>query len=296
MLCQVLELGLCATGFARAGRQYTTLMYTGTASGTPKLKLDTALVGKCDESLRAAHGDKDPQRGFQSTHWSMVIAAGGDSTTSAVALARLCEAYWYPLYGFVRRRGFDAHQAADLTQGFFAELLQRRDLRMLDPQKGRFRAFLLAAIKNYIANQLDHEKAIRRGGEQTILSIDAAQADQRFSLEPAVQQNPDAAFLKQWALALIGQATAAVRAQYSRRQKLALYDGLQSLLAGGSSRKSQGEVCRRLGMSETAVKVALHRLRQRIHDQIRNQIRMTVDSEQEIDAEIQELFEALRST
>lgn len=224
------------------------------------------------------------------------MAAGRDrSPNAAAALEQLCAAYWFPLYAFVRRQGFSPEQAADLTQGFFAELLRREDLRGVDPGRGRFRAFLLAAIKNFVANQVDQQNAKKRGGDVQTLSMDFAQADRRLHLEPSHEQTPETVFLRQWALTLLDQARDAVRAEYTRTGKEQLYDKLQGFLAGEQSDESYREVAAALGKSEGAIKVAVHRLRRQFHDQIREEIARTVATEAEIDDEIQDLFAALKS-
>lgn len=224
------------------------------------------------------------------------MAAGKTSSPgAAAALEQLCSAYWFPLYAFVRRRGFESHQAADLTQGFFADLLRRQDLREVDRQKGRFRSFLLSAIKNFIANQIDYQTAQKRGGGVKTLPMDFDQADQRLQLEPYHEQTPESVFLKQWALTLIEQARQAVRQEYVDSRKEPLFDTLQVFLSGDPADLSYREIAEKLEKSEGAIKVAVYRLRQRFHKQIRDEISRTVETEAEIDSEIQDLFEALRS-
>jgi RNA polymerase sigma-70 factor (ECF subfamily) len=238
----------------------------------------------------------DSPNRFQTTHWSVVIAAAKEpSADAAIALEQLCRTYWVPLYAFVRRRGFDTELAADLTQGFFADLLRRQDLRSVDPQKGRFRSFLLAAFKHFIANQLDRQNAQKRGGGFATLSMDFQRADQKLRLEPYHEQTPESVFLRQWALTLLEQAQAAVREEYAQTGREQLFEAIQIFLAGDSTATTYGEVAERLEKTEGAIKVAVHRLRQRFHRQIREEIARTVASEEQIDAEIQDLFDALRT-
>ncbi len=226
----------------------------------------------------------------------MVLAAGRGTENDAVtALETLCETYWFPLYAFVRRRGFAHDQAADLTQGFFADLLQRQDLQNVDPQKGRFRAFLLTAISNYIGNQLDFQKAQKRGGNVKTLSLDFEQADQRIRLEPFHEQTAESEFLKEWALTLLEKARHAIRAEFAQSDRAESFDELQVFLSGDRPDISYQQVGEKIGKSAGAVKVAVHRLRQRFHQQIRQEIACTVATEAEIDAEIHDLFDALRS-
>jgi RNA polymerase sigma factor (sigma-70 family) len=244
-----------------------------------------------ERQLSAANQRRD----FQTTQWSVVMAAGKISSPNAtVALEQLCSTYWFPLYAFVRRRGFEAQQAADLTQGFFADLLSRQDLRTIDPQKGRFRSFLLSAIKNFVANQIDYQTARKRGGDVQTLPMDFDQADQRLRLEPYHERTPESVFLRQWALTLIEQARQAVRREYIESDKESLFETLQVFLSGETADLSYREVAQKLDKSEGAIKVAVHRLRQQFHKQIREQISRTVETEAEIDSEIQDLFEALR--
>ena len=244
---------------------------------------------------RTNEGSGVDQR-FQTTHWSVVMAAGKEpSPDASVALEQLCATYWFPLYAFVRRRGFETHQAADLTQGFFADLLGRQDLRAIDPQKGRFRAFLLSAIKNFIANQIDQQNAQKRGGDVKTLPMDFDQADRRLQLEPYHEQTPESVFLKQWALTLLERAKDAGRDDYVQSNKDRLFDVIQVFLAGDPAEMSYREVAQNLDKSEGAIKVAVHRLRRQFHKQIRQEISRTVATEAEIDAEIQDLFDALRS-
>ena len=224
------------------------------------------------------------------------MAAGNASTPDAsVALEQLCSTYWFPLYAFVRRRGLESHQAADLTQGFFADLLGRQDLRAIDPQKGRFRSFLLSAIKNFVANQIDHQTAQKRGGDVKTLAMDFEQADQRLQLEPYHERTPESVFLRQWALTLIDQARDAVRREYTQSNKEQLFELLQVFLSGDPADLSYREAGQKLDKTEGAIKVAVHRLRRQFHKQIRAEISRTVETETEIDSEIQDLFDALRS-
>lgn len=245
---------------------------------------------------QGARNDSSDHHRFQTTHWSVVIAAGHDSSTAAAdALEQLCAAYWFPLYAFVRRQGNDAHRAADLTQGFFAELLRRKDLQTVDPRKGKFRSYLLAAMKNFLANERDFQNAQKRGGGQTLLSIDFEQADQRFRLEPQDVRTPDSVFLKQWALALLDHARRSIQDEYVSSDKGPLFEALQVFLVGDPPDQTYADTAEKLGKTPGAIKVAVHRLRQQFHRQIREEIARTVSGEDQIDEEIRDLFDALRS-
>jgi RNA polymerase sigma-70 factor (ECF subfamily) len=247
-----------------------------------------------DPEQREPNSSSAGQRDFQTTQWSVVLAAGGSESGAAQALESLCATYWLPLYAFARRRGFTPEDAADITQGFFAELLRRQDLRQIDPHKGRFRSFLLAAMKNFIGNQLQAARAQKRGGDAQTLSFDFRTADERLALEPYHEQTPEAVYYRQWALAVLGQARMAVCGWYERSGRRDEFDALQIFVAGDRPKDTYREAAARLNSTEGAVKVAVHRLRQRFHAEIRRQVALTVASESEIDDEVKDLFEALR--
>ena len=237
----------------------------------------------------------DGKSQFATTHWSMVRAAGAaNSPAASSALQELCKIYWYPLYSFVRRQGRDANEAADLTQAFFADLLQREDLKKVDPQLGKFRSFLLAALKNFLINQWNQAKAQKRGGGKTPLSLDFNSADSRYRLEPADAQTPETIYQKQWAQTLLEQTKTILRSEFSRRGKAHQYDKLQDFLAGKNDEATLSTVAAQLSMSEVAVKVSVHRMRRRFGEILREQIQQTVASSEEIDGEIQQLFEILK--
>ena len=234
-------------------------------------------------------------RQFATTHWSIVRAVNHENSSAAnSALQELCQTYWYPLYTYVRRQGHDANSAADLTQAFFADLLQREDLKKVDESLGKFRSFLLASIKHFIINQWDKAKAQKRGGGRSILSLDFRDADSRYQLEPAHEMTPDLVFQKQWAKALLGRVHSALRSEFAGRGKAHQFDKLQKFLAGKSDEETLGSAAAQLSMSEVAVKVAVHRMRQRFGELIRAEIEHTVCTPEEVDSEIQQLFDVLR--
>lgn len=230
---------------------------------------------------------------FLTTRWSVVQAAGEeDSPASREALARLCEAYWYPLYAFVRRSGHDAAAARDLTQGFFARLLEKRDLAAADPGRGRFRSFLLANLKFFLANERERQGALKRGGGRAPFSMDFEGADSRFGLEPAHGETPERAFERTWALALLERVLELVGREYARRGQGELFEALRPELTGAEP-ESRRALAERLSMTEGALKVALHRLRRRYGDALREAIAETVADPSEVDREIGALFEVL---
>ncbi len=235
-----------------------------------------------------------PKNYFATTHWSVVLRAGASDTTRAgEALARLCQTYWYPLYCYVRRRGVSAHDAEDLTQGFFAQLLERRSLAHANPDAGRFRSFILTALNNFLINEWQRARAKKRGGEAQNLSLDLAAAEQRFDLEPPDHSSPDKIFERQWALALLNEVLNRLQTEYQVEDKAELFSALKQTLAGSRESQPYAELAAKLGMTVSALKVAVHRLRKRYRELIRAEIAHTVGRADEIDAEMRHLFSAL---
>jgi RNA polymerase sigma-70 factor (ECF subfamily) len=227
---------------------------------------------------------------FETTCWSVVLAAGGASDRAEEALSTLCETYWFPVYTFIRRWGHTPDDAADLTQGFFAELLRRQDLRSLDPARGRFRSFLLACCRNFLCK--DRRHAAVRGPAP--FSIDAADAERRYAIEPADPLTPEQVFDRRWALSILEAALDTVRDDYHRSGKADVFDRLAPTLAGEALPGGSLAVAEALGMSQGAVQVAAHRLRKRYGDAIRFLIAETVDDPASVDEELRDLFAALR--
>lgn len=231
---------------------------------------------------------------FAATRWTLVLSAarGGHTPRAAAAMAELCAIYWYPLYAFIRRRGHDAHEAEDLVQEFFARLLARNDLAGVAPEKGKFRSFLLAAVKHFLANEYDRAHAQKRGAQERVISLDALAADSRWRLEPAHDLTPEKLFERRWALAVVEQVLARLQAELAVAGKGALYEALKGFLVGGET-ESHAEAGARLGMSAGAVKVAVHRLRRRWRELLREEIAQTVADPAEIDEEIRYLLDCL---
>jgi RNA polymerase sigma-70 factor (ECF subfamily) len=230
---------------------------------------------------------------FATTRWSLVAAAKDPAAPQArEALADLCRLYWYPVYAYVRRRGHNHHTAQDLTQAFFARLLEKNDLAAADRTRGRFRSYLLTACQHFLDNEHDRETAKKRGGGRTRVPLDFADADGRYSREPADADTPERLFDRQWALGLLDRALAELRGEYAESGRGKLFDALKDCLTGGAD-VAYAELATRLGMTEGAVKVAVHRLRQRYRDRLRGLIADTVATDDEVDAEIRDLFAAL---
>ena len=206
----------------------------------------------------------------------------------------LCQTYWYPLYAFVRRQGYDAEEAKDLTQEFFLRFLRGNYLKKVKPSLGRFRSYLLAAIKHFLANEWDRASAKKRGGGQVPLSLDFQDAEGRYRSEPSHQLTPEKIFQKRWALTLLESVLKRLREEYAQSGKERLFDYLKQYLIAENGRVSYREVAQRLDMSEAAVKVAVHRLRKRYRRLLRLEIAQTVADPSEIEDEIKELFAALQ--
>lgn len=223
----------------------------------------------------------------------IVAATGGNSTQARRALAHLCETYWYPLYAFVRREGHGADDAQDLTQEFFARLLEKNWLSDADREKGKFRSLLLAAMRHFLANEWDRARAQKRGGGETVLSLDAQSAEARYAFEPADGMTADRIFERRWALTLLEQVLERLREEFAAAGRGRLFEELKAALTG--EKVPYAEIAARLNLNEGAVRVAVHRLRGRYRDLIRAEIAGTVATEGEVDGELQHLFAALAS-
>jgi len=233
---------------------------------------------------------------FATTHWSVVLAAGGDDNRrSREALAKLCATYWYPLYAFVRRQGFGPEDAEDFTQGFFAHLLEHEALANVDRAKGKFRSFLLASLRHFLADERDRARAQKRGGGRAPVPLDVATAEKRFALEAADPTSPDKIFERNWALALMEQVLDRLRAEQVVADKRAQFDLLRDCLMGDPEAPRYADLAVRLGLSEDAVKMAMSRLRRRYRQLLRQEIAHTVSTPEEIEEEIQHLFAAVGS-
>ena len=225
----------------------------------------------------------------------MVLGAGGqDNRVDArAALSALCETYWAPLYAYLRRSGCTVADAEDCVQGFLASLLERDDLARVHPQRGRFRSFLLASLKHFQSNQRDRARAQKRGGGRNTVSLDIGSAEQRFTIEPADRWSPDALFDRAWALMVLERARFQLSKAYSDAGKAERFVALSPYLAGERS-ISYKDAAETLGTTEGAVKVLVHRLRKEFRKVLRDEIAQTVASVDDIDTEIDALFEALR--
>jgi RNA polymerase sigma factor (sigma-70 family) len=232
--------------------------------------------------------------GFAATRWTLVLTAarGNASSAAAVALGELCRVYWYPLYAFLRRRGHTPHDAEDLTQEFFAQLLARQFLAKVDREKGKFRSFLLASLKNFLADERDRAKAQKRGGGRPTIPLDSLAAETRYQLEPADELTPEKLFEKQWALALLEQVLSRLHDEMAADGKAAMFEELKTALTGGRS-GTYATIAEKLGMTEGAVKVAAHRLRRCYRELLKEEIAQTVAGPEEVEDEIRYLLSCL---
>lgn len=231
---------------------------------------------------------------FGSTHWSLVDAARGDNSGERrAAQSRLFDSSWYPIYGFIRSQGFGRHEAEDLTQGFFAHLLEKDGLARIDRAKGRFRSFMLSSCSNYLANHREYQRALKRGGGRTIYSLDADKAEARYAGELDRGLDPEALFQKRWALALLEDTGTALQHEYARLGRAALFDRLKPCLIGDCGASRYAEIGRDLEMTEPAVRAAAFRLRGRFAAILRESIARTVADPRQVEEEIRDLFAAL---
>lgn len=231
---------------------------------------------------------------FTPTHWSVIVTAGrNDSTHARVALEKLCRAYWPPIYAFVRRQGHSPHDAQDLTQEFFARLLGKNYLAEVDRAKGRFRSFLLAALKHFLANEWDKARAQKRGGGQVLIPIDTASVETSCGFQPADHLTAEKIYERRWALTLLDQVLRRLRADYVRDGTENLFEQLKPTLTEASRAVRYAEIATRLDSTEGAVKVAVHRLRARYRELLRAEIGETVVTPGEVEDEIRNLFAAL---
>jgi RNA polymerase sigma-70 factor (ECF subfamily) len=235
-------------------------------------------------------GDSDGR--FITTEWSVVLAAADSQDPgSREALASLCQTYWYPVYAQIRYRGQDSETARDLTQGFFAELLEKRSLRLADPQRGRFRAFLKTSIDYFLSHERQRAAALKRGGGQSPISLDFDAAEAQYRLEPAGDGAPDKLFEKRWARATLNRVLERLGQEFEAAGDRDRFRRLAPFLTGSKERYKG--VASELGVSEAAVKVAVHRLRHRYGHLLRAEVARTVNDPEEVDAEIKYVFAAL---
>jgi RNA polymerase sigma-70 factor (ECF subfamily) len=259
--------------------------------------LDICVPAVDDGSSRGAIGQsaQTDAVAFATTHWSVVLAARGESTAAKAALEKLCRTYWWPLYGFVRREGYKPEEAQDLTQAFFARLLERRDLETVRQERGRLRSYLLASIKNFLSKARYRELTIKRGEGRPLVSLDDLLARERADQEPAHKLSADRIYERRWALTLLEQVLARLGAEYEAAGKLPLFDRLKELLARESGQPSQAEIASEMRMTENAVKQAFHRLRHRYRQLLHEEIAHTVAVPDDVEDELRHFIAVLQT-
>jgi RNA polymerase sigma factor (sigma-70 family) len=232
---------------------------------------------------------------FKTTLWTEVMLAGDTaSPESTAALEGLCRTYWYPLYSFVRRQGHDPHAAQDLTQAFFLDLLEKRFLNAVDGDRGRFRSYLLARLKHFLANEWTHQRRQKRGGGQALFSLDEAEAEGRYGQQPLDQATPDRLYERRWAQTILEEVLRKLAADYEGLEQAKRFETLKAFLVPAEDACSYADAAASLGMTESAVKSAIHRLRERYRELLRAEIASTVATSSEVDEEIRYLFSVLR--
>jgi RNA polymerase sigma-70 factor (ECF subfamily) len=231
---------------------------------------------------------------FATTHWSVVLAAGATSTeASHHALEKLCAAYWYPIYVYVRRRGYGPEDAQDLTQEFFTQLIEKEHLRLADSTKGKFRSFLLATLNFFLAREWSRAHRQKRGGQYQFISLDHEMAEERYQFEPSDGDSPEKSFQRQWALTVLQQATIVLERECVRAGKDALFHEVKELLSGERGGARYAAIGGRLSMTESAVRVAVHRLRHRFGELLRAEISHTIGPNADLEDELRSLVRAL---
>jgi RNA polymerase sigma factor (sigma-70 family) len=232
---------------------------------------------------------------FQTTNWSVLRkAAAGPSTEAHEALGRLCETYWPPVYAFIRVRGHSPSDAEDLTQSYFARFFEKGYIRDFQPERGRFRTFLRASVTHFLANEWDRGRAVKRGGGQAGISLDAATAEERLRLEPVDRLTPETVFERQWAASVLARCLERLRREQEASGGGERFGHLKAFLSGDGEGSGYAALARELGLSESAVRVAVHRLRRRFCAVLREEVAETLADPSEVDAEIRWLLEAVR--
>ena len=233
---------------------------------------------------------------FQTTQWSAVLlSAQSQQPGSRVALADLCKLYWHPIYTFIRRRGYNPDDAQDLTQGFFLSLLDRKSLRQVDPAKGKFRSFLLASLRNYLSDEFDRDRSLKRGGEIEFVPLDFENGEERYVSEPNEALTAEKIFDARWARTLMEEALGRLKREYANQRKPAVFEVLKPFIAPVSSQKlpSYEQVAEKLNVTLAGVKTLIHRLRKRYSELLREEVARTVTDPNQVDGEIHALCDAL---
>jgi RNA polymerase sigma factor (sigma-70 family) len=257
-----------------------------TVSGAPHEVTSTTTTGASGRKGGAA---------FTTTHWSVVLEAQGESPAAQEALEKLCRTYWRPIFAFLRRQGFRPEEAEDITQGFFAQLLERRKFSALRKEKGRLRSFLLGALKYFLADEQRRAMAIKRGKGQRFISLEELRADERIDMEPSDPMTAEMIYERRWALTVLEQVLSRLKDEYRTAGNAALFDSLKQLLPDEPGSPSQAEIATQLGMTENAIRQAFYRFRQRYQSLLREEIANTVATPADIEDELRHLIAVLEA-
>jgi RNA polymerase sigma factor (sigma-70 family) len=255
-------------------------------------------AGDWVSSLRGvepAGAGKNGAIAFTTTQWSVVLSAQGQSPSAEQALEKLCRTYWWPLFGFVRRQGYSPEEAQDLTQGFFAMLLERRDFDAVRREKGRLRSYLLTSLKNFVAKAHRRAMTIKRGQGRPLVPLEELLMRERADLEPAHTLSAERIYERRWALTLLEQVLARLEEEYRAAGNSKMFEQVKQLLTDEPDRPSQAQIARELGTTENAVKQALHRLRQRYRSLLRDEIAQTVAAPEDVEDELRYFISALQT-
>jgi len=244
---------------------------------------------------RTALSEQKGSIAFTTTHWSVVLGAQGQSPAAQEALEKLCRTYWRPIYAFARRQGTEAEEAKDLTQGFFALLLERRDFDAVRKEKGRLRSYLLTSLKHFLTNERNRAMAIKRGEGQRLISLDQLHQGEGAGFGPADTATADQIYERRWAMTVLNQVLARLEEEYRAAGKMQLFDRLQKAFTDEPDRSSQVEIAHELGMTENAVNQAFHRFRQRYRELLREEVAHTVAVAVDIEDELRHLIAVLRA-
>ena len=254
------------------------------------------MSGVPHEVTSTAATDESRQHGgvaFTTTHWSIVLEAQGESPVAQEALEKICRTYWRPIFAFLRRQGLPPEEAEDITQGFFAQLLERRKFSALRKEKGRLRSFLLGALKYFVADEQRRAMAIKRGKGQRLIPLEELRADERFDMEPSDPMTAEMIYERRWALTVLEQVLNRLKSEYATAGNAALFDSLKQLLPDEPGSPSQAEIATQLAMTENAIRQAFYRFRQRYQSLLREEIANTVATPGDIEDELRHLIAVL---
>src|SRR5207302_912764 len=279
--------------FVFAGGRNHVILWGGAGLGLSDFYMDGGVPAD-DEVASLALGGPDWPVAFTTTHWSVVLTAQDESPAAHEALEKLCRVYWRPIYSFLRRQGSGPEEAEDITQGFFASLLEHRNLNAVRKEQGRLRSYLLGALKYFLANERRRGMAIKRGKGQRLIPLEELRADERVEMEPADPVTAELIYERRWASTVLERVLNLLKDEYRKAGNAALFDLLKELLPGEPDAPSQKDVAAQLGMTENAVRQAFYRFRQRYQSLLREEIAQTVATPGDIEDELRHLIAVVR--